>query len=1365
MELLRLHFPGVHRALREALDSLSTFASYLLGDTVPSAEGRGGNLSTRDGDKGKEPGEMTPGGSQQNEVLKETLEKREVIRDLEDSFFSRGSETREAWDKGEEKKARRIQESEAEEIWEIGKKVGVDLDEEMTRVCTTWDSSNKNSKEAKGEIRGYHKIEVREAWCMMGTEPKQGQKTDAVEARECKKEGILAEEYLETKGFVSEEKDSREPKAQGRKNQNSSKKEVNVGKAENYWKEEETEPVGEQKEDMEEIKPGDLEGRALIAFRVESENPIIWEKEKEDRRAQELEGNVRDWQEAKEGEKAQRMKKGHGQKIGMETRKSHEIKEAPNEAVQGEFGKDMIIEKQEVEKHEIREAQETQRIGIRCEKKEMDKEVALEVQGLNPIERDLEKLQGIQEPGEEAERGDNVMSEIWITSVMEKAESREVVRLRAAETSPKKEDEEAWKVDKESGTKWNVEVIQRGWDTEETSGEDLESRKEERETEESPFPKQVQIQRTEREEEVADFWVLGKKEIVKVLESEVEVEGSSGLEGEAGEHCENQSGQTTDQDSKETKIWEGTLNNVSRSKEIESVEAEEVMGGCKLEPGSSQEVEQTERIADSDETSVTRPEKEVGGSKLTREEEVGKRQELEAKDEESHETERVREDQDSDEIGANWNMEAETGRAQETEKEPSKVQDLMEEELKGKEEEEPFRISEEKILESCEIGTYSAQNIKNTEIGNVQEVKKHDSMAVEGWKTMEREFESCQVMEIKAKGGSEDEEEVFTPQIREDRGNQEAKESQEFKKQEVPTAEVNTSWGTRKAGTTEPEMEEKELEGGQEAQGGRGHKVGESEVSKLQEREATKAKESWEVEEEVIGNQQMKEIEGSQERQGESSNTLEREAEVWQGNARSLRDTERENEGAGLNLKEADDRRSQETEQKVKRDQKEIKRDWDSEEAISHEIMEVREIPGSNLLEVGGREALEEEDKDFQEVEGTEECHTAGRMTDRDQVVEESEIGRTWEREEEESEGEQETGSAEAKESWVAEKEEAGSKCEKESFASYQGAEIQMAMTKTEVKLGRGEELEGQLKSEEKPEEGQGNRETKPGLDGDQRVSTWALEEETQCEGDTQTEAKAWGSHAIEGEASMDNQFMEEVEANGGRRLEAVMTMASRQGDENKEELEPAKCCDTERCRGGDEDSEAPGAWESSEKPGSGWDLQKAEPGQVRGTKEVAATDSGALEASENGGSEATAPINTITIRLSPEPNPAEAHSSWNEAPIPGPCLDLSIPRSRVLLSRNASQRRSRPSFRRAPAPKQDDSNDGDESLGFLPNEGSPASKLRLLQSEETAVPSPPKAEGTPVTARKRPLGHGFGLAHPNMMQELQARLGRPKPQ
>lgn len=223
------------------------------------------------------------------------------------------------------------------------------------------------------------------------------------------------------------------------------------------------------------------------------------------------------------------------------------------------------------------------------------------------------------------------------------------------------------------------------------------------------------------------------------------------------------------------------------------------------------------------------------------------------------------------------------------------------------------------------------------------------------------------------------------------------------------------------------------------------------------------------------------------------------------------------------------------------------------------------------------------------------------------------------------------------------------------------------------------------------------------------------------------------------------------------------------QGNGNREELEPSGCSDTEKAAGwgdGDKDSEASGVWESSEKTGRVWDLEKAEPGQGRGTEGAAEIDSGALEASENRETEATAPTNLIAPRLSPAPNPAdEAQSGWSEVPIPGPCLDLSIPRSRVLLSRNASQRRSRPSFRKAPAPKKGEGDDDDESLGFLPSEGSPGSKLRLLQSEETSVPSSPKPEETPVTARKQPLGHGFGLAHPNMMQELQARLGRPTPQ
>uniref|UniRef100_A0A8C0VYL2 Apolipoprotein B receptor n=1 Tax=Castor canadensis TaxID=51338 RepID=A0A8C0VYL2_CASCN len=109
---------------------------------------------------------------------------------------------------------------------------------------------------------------------------------------------------------------------------------------------------------------------------------------------------------------------------------------------------------------------------------------------------------------------------------------------------------------------------------------------------------------------------------------------------------------------------------------------------------------------------------------------------------------------------------------------------------------------------------------------------------------------------------------------------------------------------------------------------------------------------------------------------------------------------------------------------------------------------------------------------------------------------------------------------------------------------------------------------------------------------------------------------------------------------------------------------------------------------------------------------------------------------------------------------LPGSRLDVSVPRSRVLLSRSSSQRRSRPSFRRTPAAEQQE-----DSPCPQPEEGLLAPEQRPLQSEEAPEHSPPRPEGTPIPARRRPLGHGFGLAHPSMMQELQARMGRPKPQ
>ncbi|XP_058894165.1 apolipoprotein B receptor [Kogia breviceps] len=116
-------------------------------------------------------------------------------------------------------------------------------------------------------------------------------------------------------------------------------------------------------------------------------------------------------------------------------------------------------------------------------------------------------------------------------------------------------------------------------------------------------------------------------------------------------------------------------------------------------------------------------------------------------------------------------------------------------------------------------------------------------------------------------------------------------------------------------------------------------------------------------------------------------------------------------------------------------------------------------------------------------------------------------------------------------------------------------------------------------------------------------------------------------------------------------------------------------------------------------------------------------------------------------------------HSSWSEALLPGSRLDVSVPRSRALLSRSSSQRRSRPSFRRTAAPEQalePPSPPAEEELVAL--------EQRLLEPEHAPEPSSSSPEGTPLPAR-RPLGQRFGLAHPGMMQELRARLGQPKPQ
>ncbi|XP_004623201.1 apolipoprotein B receptor [Octodon degus] len=137
-----------------------------------------------------------------------------------------------------------------------------------------------------------------------------------------------------------------------------------------------------------------------------------------------------------------------------------------------------------------------------------------------------------------------------------------------------------------------------------------------------------------------------------------------------------------------------------------------------------------------------------------------------------------------------------------------------------------------------------------------------------------------------------------------------------------------------------------------------------------------------------------------------------------------------------------------------------------------------------------------------------------------------------------------------------------------------------------------------------------------------------------------------------------------------------------------------------------------------------------------------------------------------------------DTHSSWSEALLPGSRLDVSALRDRALLQRSSWKRRSRPSFWRTSSPEQQEdppSPPPEEVLSTPqqqedlpsppPEEVLSTPEREPLQLEEAPEASPSQSGGSPEPVKKKFRGQGFGLAHPGMMQELQARLVQRKPQ
>ncbi|XP_075420809.1 apolipoprotein B receptor [Tenrec ecaudatus] len=312
---------------------------------------------------------------------------------------------------------------------------------------------------------------------------------------------------------------------------------------------------------------------------------------------------------------------------------------------------------------------------------------------------------------------------------------------------------------------------------------------------------------------------------------------------------------------------------------------------------------------------------------------------------------------------------------------------------------------------------------------------------------------------------------------------------------------------------------------------------------------------------------------------------------------------------------------------------------------------------------------------------------------------------------------------------------------------------------------------------------------------GDQKPEAVEAEEATEWreaeEGGQAEEAKEIGG-AREGEEA-------EEAGEAGEAVEAAEAGEAREADDAQEAEEAVEAAEAGEAREADNAEEGGQAEEAeeageAEEDGEGGDTGEAqEVGEVQEVREALeavqneeaeqaeeAEPAGETEAAGEAdleGPEAvkgqkaqptrqgpteTEPVLGGEAEVSEAPGHAcgEDRSSWQEALLPGSRLDVSVSRSRALLSRSSSQRRSRPSFRRTPAPG------ALEEPPILPPEAELSAPPQIsLQAETPPAPSPPKPEGTPVPARRRPLGHGFGLAHAGMMQELQARLGQPKPQ
>ena len=289
----------------------------------------------------------------------------------------------------------------------------------------------------------------------------------------------------------------------------------------------------------------------------------------------------------------------------------------------------------------------------------------------------------------------------------------------------------------------------------------------------------------------------------------------------------------------------------------------------------------------------------------------------------------------------------------------------------------------------------------------------------------------------------------------------------------------------------------------------------------------------------------------------------------------------------------------------------------------------------------------------------------------------------------------------------------------------------------------RGQEfgLEGSAE-EEVPGQGSQAEAPEATLEGEPEGEVTGLGESAGAEGICEVDDFPLGSQVLRAEGLPGGQALWEGEAGGWRAREQGQSGEGQHGNQHPEEGKAQRPLDVEdagvtggqKAEAAETDPDGLEDVQALEDQSANEGPAEAEPGP-RGE-----ADGSAGQDADGKWGEVSA-LGRVQGRM--EQSPRAVAGLWYPVPpslqalLPGSRLDVSVSRSRVFLSRSSSQRRSRPSFRRTPGP---------EPPGEPPSpppEEEPSAPERRIQPEQPPEPRPPGPEGTPLPARRSPLGQG----------------------